>query len=322
MLDALRTEIAEGVSRYCGEPSHREAVLAALRRPGFALHAESQSRAGVLTLEVYRAIRGDLEGTAWRAAAAVELYQEAAFLFDDVADDDVDPALASNTAIELALAITLMNCAVAAACDAAVMSGASASGLFAVQNLVRNCIAACAGQHMDAALALREASTTTEALKMTELKAGGCGRLAASFGAELATEDEELRSLFSDLGFNIFVYLQLVDDLRDAYPAEGTPTDLLQGKKTVPLAYFRGAVPEKRATGSDGIMNQDDNDSGYRRKFDESGANAFGAVVAEAYLNQAKANLADLSARLGSLDRLERFIESLEFSPQEIPSAQ
>ena len=99
---------------------------------------------------------------------------------------------------------------------------------------------------------------------MTELKAGGCGRLATSFGAELATEDEELRSLFSDLGFNVFVYLQLVDDLRDAYPAEGTPSDLLRGNKTVPVAYFRGEAPDQRAIGSDGIMLQEDDDGGDR----------------------------------------------------------
>jgi hypothetical protein len=67
---------------------------------------------------------------------------------------------------------------------------------------------------------------------------------------------------------------------------------------------------------------RDDQDDGYRRRFDDSGANTFGAVVAEAYLNQAKANLADLSERLGSLERLERFIESLEFSPREVPAAQ
>ena len=322
MLDAMRSEIEKGVSRHCNVPSHRDAVLEALRRPGFALHPEAQCRAGILTLEIYRAICGGLDAAAWHGAVAVELYQEAAFLFDDVADDDMDSALASNTATEIPLAISVMNCAVAAACDAAMASGADASGLLALQNMVRNCIAACAGQHMDAALALRDVSTTTEALQMTELKAGGCGRMAASFGADLATEDEEVRSLFSDLGFNIFVYLQLVDDLRDAYPAEGTPTDLLQGKKTVPLAYFHGAAPDQRAIGSDAIMLQDDNDVGYRRKFDESGANTFGAVVAEAYLNQAKANLADLSDRLGSLDRLERLIESLEIGPQEIPSAQ
>jgi geranylgeranyl pyrophosphate synthase len=202
------------------------------------------------------------------------------------------------------------------------MNCADASGFFAMQNMVRNCIAACAKQHMDATLALREASTTAEALSMTELKAGGCGRLAASFGAELATQDEELRRLFSDLGFNIFVYLQLLGDLRDAYPAEGVPADLLQGKKTVPLAYFHSAASDRRAIGSDSIMLRDDNDCGYRREFDDGGANTFGAVVAEAYLNQAKVNMADLSAQLGSLDRLERLIESLEIDPQDIPSAQ
>jgi hypothetical protein len=65
---------------------------------------------------------------------------------------------------------------------------------------------------------------------------------------------------------------------------------------------------------------QGDQYVGYRREFAASGAGAFGAVVAEAYLIQARANLAALSEPLGSLDPLEQFLESIEFSPQDIPA--
>ena len=235
MLDALRTEIERAVSRHCEVASHRRAVLEALRRSGFALHPEARCRAGVIALHVCRAVRGTLDEPGWRAAAAVELYQEATFLFDDVADQEVDPAFESTYAVELALAITVMSCGLAAACDAVGMSGADSSALLSLQQLARNCITACSGQYMDAAMEGLEASTTEEALTMTELKAGGCGRLATSFAAELATDDDGLRGLFSDLGFNVFVYLQLVDDLRDACPTESASGDLLRGKKTVPL---------------------------------------------------------------------------------------
>jgi hypothetical protein len=97
MLDAMRSEVEKGVSRHCNVPSHRDAVLEALKRLGFALLTEAQCRAGILTLEIYRAICGSLDASAWHGAVAIELYQEAAFLFDDVADDVVDPALASST---------------------------------------------------------------------------------------------------------------------------------------------------------------------------------------------------------------------------------
>ncbi len=52
---------------------------------------------------------------------------------------------------------------------------------------------------------------------MTSLKAGSLGRFAAGLGASMATDDPEIVDLCGDFGFNLFTYLQLVDDLRDAF---------------------------------------------------------------------------------------------------------
>ncbi len=321
-LESLKGRIRAKVAENCTEPSQQEAVLDVLIRPGFALHRESRCRAGVLALEVYRSARARLDDQAWLAAVAIELYIEAGFLFDDVADGDAEPAPSSSLAAELALAITLMSCAATVACDAAAQAGGAS--LPALRELMRSITVASAGQHLDALLAGGTAATTDEALRMTELKAGGCGRLTAGFAAELATADREVSDLFAEFGSNTFIYLQLVDDLRDAYAKTGVPHDMLSGKNTVPLAYFRSGPAEGLTSESSGIMLstdvQSDQYAGYRRQFEASGAGAFGAVVAEAYLNRAKANLAALSERLGSLDRLEHILESLEFGPEEIPA--
>ena len=321
-LESLKTRIKTAVTEHCPEPAQRKAALGVLGRPGFALHNDSKCRAGVLALEIYHAVRGGLDEVAWLAATSCELYIEAGFLFDDIADGDAEPASDSSLAAELALALTLESCAATVACDAAAQ--AEEAGLAALRCLMHNITKASAGQHLDAILAGGTAATTEEALRMTELKAGGCGRLVAGFEAGLATADVEIARRFTEFGADAFIYLQLVDDLRDAYAESGVPHDMINGKNTVPLAYFRRGPTERTPAESGGIMFgtdvQDDQYVGYRREFAASGAGAFGAVVAEAYLIQARANLAALSERLGNLDPLEQFLESIEFSPQDIPA--
>ena len=93
---------------------------------------------------------------------------------------------------------------------------------------------------------MKDAVTASDALGMTALKAGGLGELAAVFGASLATDDTETVRLFGELGFNLFTYAQLVDDLRDAFPSQGSSSDWEQGKKTLPLLFFRNSLREKR----------------------------------------------------------------------------
>ena len=99
---------------------------------------------------------------------------------------------------------------------------------------------------------------------------------------------------------------------------------MLRWKKTVPLVYFYNSVGAKRGYGADGIMPAYFGvASGQARApaFGDSGADVFGALVAEAYLNEARSVLAKLMIRLGPLENLERYIDAIEFAPQKVASS-
>ena len=327
MLDVLRSEIRRTVELYCAEPTHRDAMLRALARPGFALHPNAPCRAGLLTLHVYQAIYGPPSVTVLQAAAGAELQMEAAAIFDHVADREIDPTCGLSSAEELALAIAVLSCGAAAACQAAHQTGRNGASLRALLQFHSNIIGACSGQFLDGHLEQSDRATADEALTMSSLKSGGVGKLAAAFGASIATDDPETVRLFGEFGFNLFTYLQLVDDLRDACPAYGKPGDLIQHKKTVPLVFFYDYLAQRYPEGGntlniiDGIMSGRTAESAaldIRREFEASGAGLFGAIIAEAFLNRARSHLERLKPHVGSVEHLEQFIGSLEISPQEI----
>ena len=318
----LEAELRRAIDLYFGEPLVRQAVRRALARPGFALHPEGPGRAGALTLEVYRAISGPPSPAAIQAAVAVELHMQAAYLFDSVADRDKSPSDDLSPAEELALAIGLLSAGQSAVGEAAFMAGRSGSGLRSLQQWYRDCIGSvCAGQFLDAYLEKRDAVTAEEALKMTSLKAGGLGRLAAGLGAGMATEDQEIVDRFGEFGFHLFTYSQLIDDLRDACPAPDLPSDLTQGKKTLPVVFFHNSLAEERSKVARGIISQETQariTADISGVFESSGARIFGAIVAEAFLNRAKNNLTDIKSRLGTVGNLENIVGSFEISPQEV----
>jgi len=302
----LRTEVRKVVERYCDEPIHRGEILRALRRGGFAFHPQAACRAGVLTLQVHRAIAGLPSSAAIRAAAAVELLMEAAFIFDHVADQEVVLQHGLSPAEELGLAIAILNCGLAAACEATHWEGRGADGHQSLLHLLRSCISACTGQFLDAYLERRDSATAEEALAMTSLKAGSLGKLAAEFGARMATDDAETIRLFGEFGINLFTYLQLIDDLRDACATRIAQTDLTRRKKTLPLVFFYNAM----------LQSNNDNEAGnsstrLEEEFEASGAGVFCTIAAEAFLNRAKSTLADLRGRVREVKCLEEFIEAL-----------
>ncbi len=312
----LRSRVRQTVRRYCDEPSLRDAAFKALTRPGFALHPEARGRAGLVCLESYRAVHGALDGAGWAAASAAELYMEAGFLFDNVADKDVVERGGSSESEELALALTLMNCGTAAACEAAADGGADCARVLRL--LSRHTVAATAGQFLDARLETTEQVTTDDAITMTSLKSGGCGRLATSLGAGVARAEPEIIDLFGDFGFNLFTCFQLIDDVKDASPPNGGRGDIEQNKKTVPLVFFRNSMdPDAAAT--NGIIDagtSDRNSNETHLRFKVSGAPEFVAIIAEAYLNRAMGNLAELSGVRGGVGNLESLVDSIEISQQ------
>jgi geranylgeranyl pyrophosphate synthase len=323
-LASLRVEIRNTVGIYCEDPLFRVAILRTLARPGFALDPEAPCRAGILSLEVDHAISGTSSPAAVQAAAASEFHMQAAYMFDSVADNDSGPDDGLKPAEKLAIAIALLTYGQASVYNAAFAAGLRRSGLQSLTRLAADCASSCcSGQFLDAHLEKLHSATTEDSLKMTSLKAGSLGRFAAGLGASVATEDHELVSLFGDFGFNLFTYLQLLDDLRDAYPAHGEARDLTLNKKTLPVVFFRNPEAERNRAVVCSIIPQEayhSGTAGVAQEFEASGARLFGAIVAEAFLNRAKARLAEIKNRLGTVGGLERFVRSLEISPQEVVS--
>ena len=318
MRDSLREAIRHNVQVYCSEAAFRERLLRALSRPGYALDPEGPCRAGALTLEVCRAISGPPDAAVIQGAAAVELYMQAAYMFDAVADGETGFGKGASAGEELAMAIAIMACGSAAACQAVTTSGSGDISPFL--RFQAHCIGSCAGQLLDASFEKRGNVSSDEALHMTSLKAGSLGRLAAGFGASLATRDQSTVLLFEDFGFNLFTYLQLVDDLRDACPCQDPPEDLTRGKKTVPLAFFRNWVAEQPAAADVIILAREWEVSGsaVRERFEASGAALFTALIAETFLNRAKKGLVDLRPKVGTVGNLERLLIPLEVTPEEV----
>jgi geranylgeranyl pyrophosphate synthase len=325
MLAALRAEIRKTVDLYCEESTFREAMLCALARPGFALHPQAPCRAGILTLEVYQAISGPPSVAAIQAAVAVELHMQAAYMFDNVADRDNGPSDDLSPAEELALAIGLLSCGQSAIYEAAYAAGRHGSGLRSLLQWAGDCASnCCTGQFLDAYLEKQSLTTTEEALKMTSLKAGSLGRFATGLGAGMTTEDPEIINLSGEFGFNLFTYFQLIDDLRDACPAQDLQRDLMRHKKTLPVVFFHNSMMERNPEVVCSIIPPEACEKTRAdawQEFEASGARIFGAIAAEAFLNRAKANLADIKSRLGTVGNLERFVSSFEISPQDVAAS-
>ena len=242
-------------------------------------------------------------------------------MLDHVADRELDPQQSPNAAEELALAITVLTCGSAAACEAVRQSGLDPSRLCALLEFHRNGISACGGQYLDVCMERQMSATTDEALQMTARKAGSLGRLAGDFGARVATHDSEVISLFGEFGFNLFTYLQLIDDMRDACPRNSPQSDLAQHKKSVPLVFFYNSLVNGHPEATSGMMLPPlvaEADPDIREVFEASGAQVFCAVVAETFLNRAKGHLEELESRLDNIDSLKRLVTPLEITPQDL----
>ena len=318
MWSRARREIHAVVDSYCREPSLHSSLVRSLERPGFPLHRDAPHRSGALTVGVYESIRGEVSGLACRGAAAVEIQMAASYMLDHVVDDEVDPAHHTSLAEELAIAISLLQCAAGAAGE--VLSGQSGcvdedSPLLAFH---RSYLDACAGQLFDLRLEHTATPTTDFALEVTVLKAGSLGRLAAVTGASIAGFDADGVGMFGDVGSNLFTYLQLIDDLRDALGSEGHPGDLAGSKKTLPVVFFHNSCQRSGPERGDAMENGSEIGGALEEQFEFSGARTFCAIVAETFLSRARDGLMYLRNKGPEVDRLAHMVDDWEVTAEPV----
>ncbi|HET8947911.1 MAG TPA: polyprenyl synthetase family protein [Candidatus Polarisedimenticolia bacterium] len=320
MLSYLRAQIADAVVAHA-EPAIHADLVRLLSRSGYALHPEGKCRAGVFALEVYRSLHGGCDQSALRAAAAVELQMQSAYVFDQVSDGDPEE---ESRGEDLALAIALLIASIATAAEA---SSGSPGGAAAMRHFCATTGGACAGQFLDARLERRGGATLEEAHRMTRLKSGNLGAFAAGFAARLAGvgaaagaggSDAGVVPLFESLGFNLFTCAQLVDDHRDGC-APGGRSDLARSKATLPVVFFARHRPQPRAGGlaARTFIDSDARGDGtlsdaVHHAYESSGASLYAAVLALAYLGRARADLQCLADHGCPIGPLGRFVEGVE----------
>ena len=216
------------------------------------------------------------------------------------------------------MAISLLATGIAAVHQAAQHSYSIGSKLSLVGRYVSEFNAACAGQFLDAHLVGVESCDSNQALQMTSLKAGGLGKSSAIVGASLAGATPNIVDLFGEFGFNLFTYLQLIDDLRDACPPDNLNCDLVQNKQTVPLVFFYNSLDLGNEGLKTAVSAKAEDLTKAHTEYLRSGAHLFGATVAEVYLNRARRNLEELTESLGAVEELEHLVGSLEITVQEL----
>lgn len=298
MLSLVRAEVANAILAHAA-PSIQADLVRLLARPGYALHPQGRCRAGLFALEVYGAIRRRYDRTAFVAAAAVELLMQSGFVFDDVSDRRAD----GTQAEDLALAIALLTAGTAAAADAT-SNSPDPSG--AMRHFCVTTGRACAGQFLDAVLERRGGSTLEESLQMTRLKSGSLGTFAAGFAARVGGAETDGLELFERFGFNIFTFAQLIDDQRDAC-TPGPLSDLAQAKATLPVVFYRQRNQIDSPAPVGGTISPEVCDA-----YDASGAPAYAAIIALAYLGRAKTDLQRLADRGYAIGGLGPFLEDVE----------
>ena len=332
MLRELCGEIKAIVAQSCVEQTHGDAVLRTLGRRGFALHAEAPCRACALSMQAYRAVAHCTTPAALRGSAGVELLMESAYILDHIADGELKAHGGLSPAEELAVGLTLMTCGFGAICEALQQSGGQHWRLDRLRSLFDTAVNACAGQFLDAHSQTSDSLSAGEALRISVLKAGSLGRLAAEVGGALATDElaaevgsalatdnQATVTLLGDFGANLFTCAQLHDDLRDACPGPDGAGDLAANKKTLPVVALLGSLVESRPGALDPWAAQrvarEPTDMG--SLFRASRAPAFCATVAEVFLNRARQTVEKLRERGAEVRGLEELLLSVVRSSDE-----
>jgi geranylgeranyl pyrophosphate synthase len=234
-----------------------------------------------------QAAGGDLDGTIGVAAAWVLLYT-AAHILDDIEDGEIvqDASLKVNAATSLIF--TAFNALI----------GLQTSGVAervlcdVVEDFASTALRACSGQHADLTTAT---SSLEQCWKIGEAKSGDCFALACRAGAKLANARDEVVTCYSQFGYHLGMVIQIRDDLQDMYSQAKGRSDLVVGKRTLPIMYALTVTPlpiqERLLEALQAAAQSSTEEAVARRLIEESGAVLYLAVEAQRHYRQAQAIL-------------------------------
>ena len=224
----------------------------------------------------------------------MELFTTAARLLDRLADGDGG---ASSTDLQLVPALLFLGSTLLD--EAALHSEGPRRAEWS--SVYRSLIATCGSQQRDIDLQSERQASLEDARAMTELKSGAYGEAMASAGAIAAGASPERLALLRTLGHALGTCGQLIDDAADVSPQAPDTSDIVLGKKTVPLVYFLGLTGDRddwdmlRARFLDRALTPE-SETDLRTALEESGAIEFTLTLANWYRMKASSILDELDA--------------------------
>ncbi len=114
-----------------------------------------------------------------------------------------------------------------------------------IEDFTRTALQISCGQHADL---VGGASSLEQCWEIVDAKSGACFALACRSGATLAGVDPEIIGYYSQFGHHLGVAIQIIDDLQGIGESNGAHSDLVVGKRTLPVWYTLSVTsPESQA---------------------------------------------------------------------------
>lgn len=241
--DAVGTVLEMALSGTALPESFRELLEIPLRQRGKVLSEDPVPRWPAIVLAAAAAAGGDARVAA-HVAAAVELFNAAADVFDEIADGDYSPLVEqADTGQALNAASALLMLAHRVVTDLPTVGVSTADIPLYTETLSTGALRAAAGQHLDLRAEGCTELSSEDALSIARQKAGSLGAMACRLGALTGTQDPGLLALYGSFGCHLGTIGQLMNDVQDA--ADGTgKSDDERSKSTLPRLYARATQSE------------------------------------------------------------------------------
>ncbi len=246
----------------------------------------------LLLMLVCQASGGDWK-QAVPAAAAVELLHNFTLIHDDI--EDTNPTRRRRDTLwkiwGVAQAINAGDAIFALAHIALIRlaeSGLPAERVLrALRRFDETGVSLARGQHADLRFEQQDMINVEEYLEMITLKTAVLPSLCSELGAIIAGADDDAVDLYRQFGLNFGLAYQIIDDILgiwgdESFIGKSVSTDIITGKKTLPILYGLEKSGELRD-----LYRETRKDENYIRRvvnlLDQTGARKFAADKAAAY---------------------------------------
>ena len=247
------------------------------------------------------------------AGAALEILAAALELFDDLEDYDSrqfktrrERALATNVAYGLVMASQL--------CLLRLRHHQKAAEKLPIisQLFLETAVRMGGGQQLDLLHEGCVNTTQDECLAIASLKSAELVKCAFKIGAILGTDDEHLIELYTQFGWHLGMFAQIVNDIEGIPSGRTAKSDVSRLKATLPIAFWLSGEGAATPRDSKHLPLSKAEEARVRGEIRRSGALHYAWVIADMHRERAKEILLELDNFRPASSILGSFVEPIE----------